>query len=185
MAINVRGKNLDITPALKDYVEKRVKKVTKYFDKTGDISVILRVEKGRHQVEVTVPVDGILLRGEESTTDMYASIDQVMDKLEKQIEKHKTKLEKRFRGAGFRADVASSGGRAGCRRGNSREEQTIRGQTDGFRRGNSADESAEPRFLHVSEYRVGTGESGLSPQGWTLWSSGAGILAGERTSDVT
>ena len=108
MAINVRGKNLDITPALKDYVEKRVKKVTKYFDKTGDIAVILRVEKGRHQVEVTVPVDGILLRGEESTPDMYASIDQVMDKIEKQIEKHKTKLEKKFRGGGFRADVASS-----------------------------------------------------------------------------
>jgi putative sigma-54 modulation protein len=108
MSINVRGKNLDITPALKEYVEKRVKKVTKYFERTGDISVVLRVEKGRHQVEVTVPVDGILLRGEESTADMYASIDQVMDKIEKQIEKHKTKLEKRFRGNGFRADVASS-----------------------------------------------------------------------------
>ena len=87
MAITVRGKNLDITPALRDYVEKRVKKVTKYFDKTGDIAVILKVEKGSHQVEVTVPVDGILLRGEESTADMYASIDQVMDKIEKQIEK--------------------------------------------------------------------------------------------------
>lgn len=108
MAINVRGKNLDITPALKDYVEKRVSKVTKYFDKTGDISVILKVEKGRHQVEVTVPVNGILLRGEESTPDMYASIDQVVDKLERQIEKHKTKLEKKFRGGGFRADVAST-----------------------------------------------------------------------------
>ena len=108
MSINVRGKNLEITPALKEYVEKRVKKVTKYFERTGDISVILRVEKGRHQVEVTVPVDGILLRGEESTADMYTSIDQVMDKIEKQIEKHKTKLEKRFRGNGFRADVASS-----------------------------------------------------------------------------
>ena len=92
MAITVRGKNLDITPALRDYVEKRVKKVTKYFDRTGDIAVILKVEKGRHQVEVTVPVDGILLRGEESTADMYASIDQVMDKIEKQIEKHKTKI---------------------------------------------------------------------------------------------
>ena len=108
MAITVRGKNLDITPALKDYVEKRVKKITKYFDKTGEISVILKVEKGRHQVEVTVPVDGILLRGEESTPDMYASIDQVMDKIEKQIEKHKTKLEKKFRTGGFRADVAST-----------------------------------------------------------------------------
>jgi len=108
MAISVRGKNLDITPALKEYVEKRVKKVTKYFDKTGDIAVILKVEKGHHQVEVTVPVDGILLRGEESTSDMYASIDQVMDKIEKQIEKHKTKLTKKFRSGGFRADVASS-----------------------------------------------------------------------------
>ena len=108
MAIIVRGKNLDITPALKDYVEKRVKKVTKYFDKTGDISVILKVEKGRHQVEVTVPVDGILLRGEESTPDMYASIDQVMDKIEKQIEKHKTKIAKKFRSGGFRSDVAST-----------------------------------------------------------------------------
>jgi putative sigma-54 modulation protein len=108
MAITVRGKNLDITPALKDYVEKRVKKVTKYFDKTGDISVILKVEKGRHQVEVTVPVSGILLRGEESTSDMYVSIDQVMDKIEKQIEKYKTKLERKFRNGGFRADVANS-----------------------------------------------------------------------------
>ena len=106
MAITVRGKNLDITPALKDYVEKRVKKVTKYFDKTGDIMVILKVEKGRHQVEVTVPVNGILLRGEESTSDMYASIDQVMDKIEKQIEKYKTKLAKKFRSGGFRADAA-------------------------------------------------------------------------------
>lgn len=108
MAITVRGKNIDITPALRDYVEKRVKKITKYFDQTGDIAVILKVEKDRHQIEVTVPVDGIVLRGEESTTDMYVSIDQVMDKIERQIEKHKTKLTKRFRGGGFRADVASS-----------------------------------------------------------------------------
>ena len=108
MAITVRGKNLDVTPALKEYVEKKVKKVTKYFDKTGDITVILKVEKGRHQVEVTVPVNGMLLRGEESTPDMYASIDQVMDKIEKQIEKYKTKLAKKFRCGGFRADVAST-----------------------------------------------------------------------------
>lgn len=108
MAITVRGKNLEITPALKEYVEKRVNKVTKYFEKTGEITVILRVEKGRHQVEVTVPINGMLLRGEESTTDMYASIDQVVDKLERQIEKYKTKLEKKFRGGGFRADVAAS-----------------------------------------------------------------------------
>ena len=54
----VRGKNIEITPALKEYVEKRVGKVTKYFDKVGEISVLLTVSKGRHTVEVTVPIPG-------------------------------------------------------------------------------------------------------------------------------
>lgn len=105
MAINVRGKNIDITPALRDYVEKRVGKITKYFENTGDISVILAVEKGRHIVEVTVPLNGMLLRGEEATTDMYTSIDLVTEKLEKQIEKYKTRLARQLRSAGFRHDL--------------------------------------------------------------------------------
>ena len=101
----VRGKNIEITPALKDYVEKRVGKVAKYFDKVGEITVLLTVSKGRHIVEVTVPVPGgILLRGEEATMDMYTSIDLVVEKLERQIRKQKTKLAKRFRGNGFKAD---------------------------------------------------------------------------------
>lgn len=95
MAINVRGKNIEITPALRDHVTKRVSKINKYFDASGDISAILTVEKGRHIVEVTVPVNGMLLRGEESTNDMYASIDMVIKKLEKQIEKYRTKLSRR------------------------------------------------------------------------------------------
>lgn len=105
MAINVRGKNIEITPALHDYVVKRVGKITKYFTNPGDISAVLTVEKGRHIVEVTVPVNGILLRGEEATTDMYTSIDLVTDKLEKQIEKYKTRLTRQLRGAGFRHEL--------------------------------------------------------------------------------
>ena len=70
----IRGKNIEITPALKDYVEKRVGKVSKYFDAVSEITVLLAVTKGRHIVEVTVPINGILLRGEESTMDMYTSI---------------------------------------------------------------------------------------------------------------
>lgn len=104
MAITVRGKNIDITPALKDYVEKRVGKITKYFETLGEISVILTVAKGRHIVEVTVPVNGMLLRGEESTTDMYTSIDLVIEKLEKQIEKYKTKIARKLRGGVFKGD---------------------------------------------------------------------------------
>ncbi|WP_295160618.1 ribosome-associated translation inhibitor RaiA [Selenomonas sp. AE3005] len=102
----VRGKNIEITPSLREYVEKRVGKVTKYFDNVGDISVLLTVSKGRHIVEVTVPVqNGILLRGEEATMDMYTSIDLVVEKLERQIHKQKTKLARRFRGGGFKAEA--------------------------------------------------------------------------------
>ncbi len=104
----VRGKNIEITPALKDYVEKRVGKVTKYFDTVGEITVILTVEKGRHIVEVTVPLNGVLLRGEESTTDMYASIDLVIDKLEKQIEKYKTKIARKLRSGSLKPEIAAS-----------------------------------------------------------------------------
>lgn len=101
----IRGKNIEVTPALKDYVEKRIGKVTKYFDRVGEITVLLTVSKGRHIVEVTVPVHGVLLRGEEATMDMYTSIDLVLEKLERQIHKHKTKLEKRFREGSFRSEA--------------------------------------------------------------------------------
>lgn len=108
--IVVRGKNIDVTPALKDYVEKRIGKVTKYFDQHGDISAVLTVEKGRHIVEVTVPANGILLRGEEATTDMYTSIDLVIEKLEKQIEKYRTKIARQFRqNGGFKGELVPSG----------------------------------------------------------------------------
>ncbi|MDU2063544.1 MAG: ribosome-associated translation inhibitor RaiA [Sporomusaceae bacterium] len=105
MKMNVRGKNIEITPALREYVEKRVGKITKYFDGIGDISAILKVEKGQHIVEVTVPVNGMLLRGEESTNDMYTSIDLVVDKIEKQIEKYKTKISRKMRGGSFKSEL--------------------------------------------------------------------------------
>ncbi|CQR70413.1 ribosome hibernation-promoting factor, HPF/YfiA family [Sporomusa ovata] len=110
MAIIVRGKNIDITPALKDYVTKRVGKITKYFDgaSMGEITAILTVNKGRHIVEVTVPINGILLRGEEETPDMYTSIDLVIEKLEKQIEKYKTKLSRKLKGGSFKTDLITA-----------------------------------------------------------------------------
>ncbi len=101
----VRGKNIEVTPALHDYVEKRLGKVTRYFDKVDDIKVLLSVVKGDHVVEVTVLVQGILLRGEESTSDMYTSIDLVVEKLERQIRKHKTKLMRRLRKGSFKVDA--------------------------------------------------------------------------------
>ena len=107
MAIfNIRGKNVEITQALREYVEKRVGKITKYFDNMDEISVLLSVEKERKIVEVTAEVrGGLILRGQESNADMYTSIDLVVEKLERQIHKQKTKLERRFRNGGIRTEA--------------------------------------------------------------------------------
>ncbi|OAT80197.1 ribosome hibernation-promoting factor, HPF/YfiA family [Desulfotomaculum copahuensis] len=95
MKIQVRGRNVEVTDALKEYVAKRLGKLEKYRENLGDAQVTMTVEKESHRVEVTIPVNGMLLRGEETTGDMYASIDLVVDKLEKQLEKYKGRLFKR------------------------------------------------------------------------------------------
>lgn len=91
MRIMVRGKNIEVTDALRDYVTKRLSKLEKFFE-LDDAQVTLFVERENHVVEVTIPINGMILRGEEETGDMYSSIDLVVDKLEKQLEKYKTKL---------------------------------------------------------------------------------------------
>jgi len=94
----VSGKNMEVTDALKDTVERKIGKLNKYFRKNTEAQVTLSVEKNRHIIEITIPFDGAMLRCEESTDDMYTSIDKAVDKLERQMRKHKTKLERRFRG---------------------------------------------------------------------------------------
>ena len=94
MAVKVRGKNIEVTQALKDYVEKRVQTITKQFKTVGEITAVMRVEKGKHIVEITVPASGIVLRAQETSENMYA-IDQCVEKIERQIHKYKTRLMKR------------------------------------------------------------------------------------------
>lgn len=97
MKVQVRGRNIEVTDALKDYIEKRVSKLDRYIDNLGDAQVTMSVERGLHRIEVTIPilVNGIILRGEESTNDMYATADLVVEKLERQILKYKGKLQRR------------------------------------------------------------------------------------------
>ena len=97
MRIAITGKNLEISDYLNDLVNKKVGKLERYFPQDADVFVTLSVEKNRHIVEVTIPYDGGVIRGEEITGDMYASIDNVLDKLEKQIIRHRTRLEKCLR----------------------------------------------------------------------------------------
>ena len=106
MKFDIRGRNIDITEALKDYTTKRLSKLEKYIDDVKEAQVALSVEGDDHKVEVTIPLNGMLLRGEEATDDMYTSIDMVVEKLEKQIEKYKTRLYKNYRGAGLKQAMA-------------------------------------------------------------------------------
>jgi len=102
MKVEVRGKNIEITAALKDYATKRLSKLEKYIDDTRTAQVAMSVEGEIQKVEVTIPLNGLLLRGEERQEDMYAAIDLVVDKLEKQLDKYKTKLFKRYRNTGLK-----------------------------------------------------------------------------------
>lgn len=104
MEITVRGRNIEVTEALKDYVGKRISKLDKYFDREYLATVTLVVEKDTHKVEVTIPLEGMILRGEEATGDMYSSIDMVVEKLEKQVDKYKAKLSKKMR-TGFKVEL--------------------------------------------------------------------------------
>ena len=97
MNIIIRGKHIEVTDALKTYVTKRVGKLEKFSDEFQDVQVTLLVERDRHRVEVTAPINGMILRGEEETGDMYSSIDLVLEKLERQIDKYRTRINKRMR----------------------------------------------------------------------------------------
>ena len=97
MELTVRGKNLEITDALHSYVEKHTGKIQRYFDKPIKINVLLRISNMTKTCEVTVFVEGVILRGVEKSDDMYKSIDLVFDKVERQIHKYKTRLARKFK----------------------------------------------------------------------------------------
>jgi len=91
------GKNTNITPALREQAIKKLNRIEKFFKQDTECHLTFTVEKSRHIFEVTIMSKGLFIRAEETTDDMYASIDMVIDKLERQIRKNKTKLGKRIR----------------------------------------------------------------------------------------
>ena len=93
MKYNIRGDRLEVTDAINNYVESKLDRLNKYF-KEDDIlaNVLLRVRGNSQIIEVTIPTDRFILRSEEENDDLYAAIDLVTDKLERQIRKNKTRL---------------------------------------------------------------------------------------------
>jgi putative sigma-54 modulation protein len=101
MSLAIRGDHMDITQALQDYVERKIGRVQSWFQEECRTTVRLSVEgkTNRHAVEVTVQVNGVIIRAEDRSEDMYASVDRIMDKLERQIRKHMGKIRGRGRQA--------------------------------------------------------------------------------------
>ena len=91
MNLNLTGHHVEVTPAMRDYVTSKIDKITRHFDHVIDVSVILSVEKLKQKAEASVHVRGKDIFVETDSADMYASIDSLVDKLDRQILKHKEK----------------------------------------------------------------------------------------------
>ena len=103
MNVEVRGKkDVKVTQRLQEHAEKKLSKLNKFIDDSKMAQVMLSSEGDAFKVEVTIPLNGIILRGEEINVDKYAAIDEIVDKLERQFDKHKTKLYKRYRESGLK-----------------------------------------------------------------------------------
>lgn len=96
MRVIVSGRNMEVTNALRDTVQSKLDRLDKFFNKELEAQATLSVQKNRHIIEVTIPINGSILRAEEATEDMYVSIDKVIDKLTRQLTKQKHKLENRI-----------------------------------------------------------------------------------------
>lgn len=92
MKITISGRNIDVTPGLRSAVESKLGKLEKYFTAETEMNVTLSVEKDRQKIEVTIPVKGNIIRSEQTSNDMYVSIDLVEEIIERQLKKYKTKL---------------------------------------------------------------------------------------------
>ena len=109
MNLTISGHHLDITPSLREYVLTKLDRVTRHFDQVVDVTVLLSVEKlkekeRRQKAEVTLHVKGKDIFVEHSSEDMYAAIDQLMDKLDRQVCRHKGKLQDHHHVAAKRLD---------------------------------------------------------------------------------
>lgn len=113
MNLTISGHHLDVTPALREYVLTKLDRVTRHFDQVVDVNVLLSVEKlkekeRRQKAEVTLRVKGRDIFVEQAHEDLYAAVDQLMDKLDRQVCRHKDKLQNHHHVAGKRLEMPAS-----------------------------------------------------------------------------
>ena len=106
MRITITGRNIELTPGIKEAVEDKLSKLEKYFKPDTDVHVTLSVEKERQKIEVTIPTKGHTIRTEQVSNDMYVSIDLAEEAIERQLLKYRTKIvsKKMNAAANFKAE---------------------------------------------------------------------------------
>ncbi|MGB1879226.1 MAG: ribosome hibernation-promoting factor, HPF/YfiA family [Gammaproteobacteria bacterium] len=92
MQIQIDGHHVDVTESMHDYIHNKLTRVERHFDQVVDVHVVLSVEKQRQKAEATVHLAGNNIHAESENDDMYAAIDALVDKLDRQVKKHKEKL---------------------------------------------------------------------------------------------
>lgn len=95
MNISTTSRQYDLAPALKDYAEGKVQHLKRYFDQIVTAHLVFSLEKYRHKVEITLHVNGKDFVSEDESDDMYVSVDRSVDKLERQLKRHKDKIKRR------------------------------------------------------------------------------------------
>lgn len=102
MQVNITGHHVELTDALRDYVNDKLARLERHYDNITRVQVTLSIEKDRHQAAGVLHAAGADLHGEAENDDMYAAIDALADKLDRQLVKHKEKSQDRAQGAGAR-----------------------------------------------------------------------------------
>ena len=92
MRYTITGRNINVTPGIRRAVEEKIGKLDRYFNPDTEVIVTLSVQKDKQKIEVTIPVKGNIIRAEESSSDMYVSIDLVEEIIERQLKKYKNKI---------------------------------------------------------------------------------------------
>jgi putative sigma-54 modulation protein len=100
MQITVTGQQLEVTEPLRDYAQEKIGRIQKHFDHVITTSIVLHVEKNRHKAEATVHAAGASLSASAEAADMYAALDELADKLDRQVLRHKEKSRDHHRAEG-------------------------------------------------------------------------------------
>ena len=101
MKTTIVARKMDLTSGMKEYAEKKISKLDKFFDDDAEAKITMSVEKNRQKIEATIINRNTIFRVEQVTSDMYVTMDKIIDDMERQIRKNKTRLEKKMRSEAF------------------------------------------------------------------------------------